>query len=101
MLDLSSNHIRKVRVTKSGEDRLRTQLRLDCALKTLDLRPAALSESAIMFVRAFRTKDRSRHRSLQENVTARMDELARSAARPALGAIPVNAEAVIFANRAE
>src|SRR5215472_5593573 len=101
MLDLSSNHIRKVRIARSGEDPLRARLRMDSTLRTLDLHPPTIAESAIMFVKTLRTADRRRSRQLQESVTIRLNELARSAARPALVVPPANAEAVIFANRAE
>ncbi len=63
-----------------------------------------MGASAVLCVRQMSVHVRSRNRYMQLGngiLGEEMERLARLAARPALGAVPVNAEAVLFADRAE
>jgi hypothetical protein len=83
--------------------------RFESALAAADIQPRGLSREAILIVRRLRTPALAWERSLEPGalrpwesaVRARLDELARRAARPFLSPVPSDAEAVLFADRAE
>src|SRR5262245_37615296 len=103
--------LRRVRVRQSGLDPLTTRLRTGRLLAAADLRPAGLAPSAILCVRHFPDPlpgALGLHRgsarpaaSWARAATAALDDLVAGAARPALGPVPANARAVLFADRAE
>jgi len=92
-------------------DPLTARLRLEPQLATAELRPRGLSPSAVLCVRRIAdplpgrlTLDSAQARPPPEWERAFVDALTRllrSAARPAHEAVPANAEAVLFADRAE
>jgi hypothetical protein len=101
----------RLRVEDVRRDPLATRGALDRALAGADLRPRGLPPAAILVVRTLRdplprrlTLDRGGMGPPPEwehAVAAALDELARGAARPAHDAVPANADAVLFADRAE
>lgn len=92
-------------------DALSTRLRLESLLGAADLRPRSLAPSAILCVRrlvdplpgalSLRRLDLRPPPSWERAIGLALDDLARRAARPADGAVPPSAEAVVFADRAE
>jgi hypothetical protein len=92
-------------------DPLTARLRLEPQLATAELRPRGLPPSAVLCVRRIAdplpgrlTLDSAQARPPPEWERAFVDaleRLLRSAARPAHEAVPANAEAVLFADRAE
>jgi hypothetical protein len=92
-------------------DPLTARLRLEPQLATAELRPSGLPPSAVLCVR--RIADPLPGRLVLDSAQARpppewerafveaLTRLLRSAARPAHEAVPANAEAVLFADRAE
>ena len=102
---------RHLRVKGQGLDPTLTQLRVTSLLNAADIQPAGLTPSAIVCIRRLRT---SRHVPLslqhggvrpphawEQSVTASLEQMIQHAARPILGPVPANAEAVIFADQAE
>jgi hypothetical protein len=81
-------------------DRLAARQRTERALQAASLHPSGLSRDAILVVRRL-TARRAGTAGWEQAVNARLDQLARQAARPIEGAVPANAEAVIFADRSE
>ena len=92
-------------------DPLTARLRLEPQLASAELRPSGLPPSAVLCVRRIAdplpgrlTLDATQARPPPEWERAFVDALTRllrSAARPALEAVPANAEAVLFADHAE
>lgn len=93
------------------EDRLAAGLRVSHLLNTVDFEPAGFSPSATLIVRRLRDP---MPRQLQADAWAiratrmweqaaqsDLSELSRQAARPAKGFVPLNAEAVLFADKGE
>ena len=106
-----STLITRLRVRGSGLDPILTQLRITSLFNSARLDPSGLAPSAIVFIRKLRDPLpgalQLRQGSVppplvwEQAVTAALDQLVRRAARPALGAVPANAEAVIFLERSE
>lgn len=99
-----------LRVHGAGLDPLLARLRLTSLLDAAALHPAGLAPSAIVCIRALRDplpgalQVRGGARppvAWERAVAASLDALVRRAARPSLGAVPANADAVLFADRAE
>ena len=103
----------RLRVRCSGLDPLATRQRIESLLNTADLHPPGLAPSAILCIRTLRdplpgslqlrqgSGGMRPPRAWEQAVIASLDQSVRQAARPALGAVPANAEAVIFTDRAE
>lgn len=111
LVEPGKTYVRRLRAAGDGRDALALRLRLERALSGADLHPKGLPADAILCVR--RLSDR-RARALlasgraglaasdwERAVSDALERLARSAARPARGAVPANAEAVIFRDQAE
>lgn len=103
-------HIRRLRASDPGRDALGLRSRLGSALARVDLHPHGLPEAAILCVRRLRHPladalvvwgDARRTEAWVRAVRTDLDSVARRAVRPALSAVPANAEAVLFADRAE
>ena len=85
--------IRRVHIRDRASDALAARLRTERALALVELRPRGLAPGAILIVRSLRAR--------VADAPEALEELLRSAARPALGAVPASAQAVLFASRAE
>jgi hypothetical protein len=85
--------VRRLRVRDGQADAVAARLRTERALAAVELQPRGLPPAAILLVRSLRT-------TIAEAPTA-LDELLRVAARPAREAVPAQARAVLFGNRAE
>ena len=102
---------RHLRVKGSGLDPTLTQLRVASLLNAADIHPAGLAPSAIVCIRRLRDPlpgTLQLHsggvrpaRAWEQALTSSLNQLVQRAARPALGMVPANAEAVLFADRAE
>ena len=103
--------IGRLRIRTDSPDPAALRLRGAAALRSLDLQPPSMPPQAILCIRAMRdplpgTVDlRSSHSPRAEvwerAARAQIASLMRRAARPALGPVPVSAEAVLFADRSE
>ena len=103
--------IARVRVNANKLDPLAARLRLARILNEVRLRPRGLPASAIVFVKKLRDpmpgalnlscKAGPSPAAWEDALGGSLDELARSAARPALGYVPANAECVWFLDRSE
>jgi hypothetical protein len=85
--------VRRLRIRDGRSDAITARLHTERALAAVDLRPHALPPGAVLLVR-----------SLQARIgeaPAALDELLRSAARPARQTTPAAAKAVVFASEAE
>ncbi len=101
----------RLRVRAAGLDPLTTQQRVTGLLSAVSLQPTELSASAILIVRQLRDprpgtlhlqyRDVRPPPAWEQALQSEIDRLAREAARPITGAVPANAQAVIFADRAE
>jgi hypothetical protein len=101
----------QLRVSGAGVDAAIAQLRLSTVLNNAISHPPALPASAIVFIRKLvdplpRSLRLQRYElrpsaAWQQALNARLESLIASAARPALGAVPANAEAVVFSDRSE
>jgi hypothetical protein len=101
----------RVLVRGSELERTSARLRLEATLGGCDLRPPGLAPAALLFVRRLSAPpgialplDGGGVRPPPEWETAlvgALEQALRSAARPALGAVPAAASAVLFADRAE
>jgi hypothetical protein len=85
--------VRRLRVRGAGSDAVAARLRTERALADLELRPRSLPPAAILLVRSLRTR--------LGDAPGAIEELFRTAPRPAHGAAPAGAAAVVFANQAE
>jgi hypothetical protein len=103
-------NICRLRVRGGERDSLSLQNHLAQLLAGADTHPGGLPASAILVVRALRGPlpqmvRRRRETRLppvwEQMVRATLDDLARRAARPAREAVPADAQAVVFADRAE
>lgn len=102
--------INKLRLQGSGQPLLARQ-RVEAALGLMELQQAHASRDAIMVVRKLRVPgpaalweqsfDMVTLRDWQARLQEQMALISRNAARPAAGPVPANADAVIFADRAE
>ncbi len=111
IVEPGKTYIGKVRATSNERDTLALQLRLGSTLSATNLHPPGLPARAILCIRKFRdplpgslhlqrTGMRPPH-AWEQAVLASLKQLAEHAAHPARYAVPSNAEAVIFADRAE
>ncbi len=107
-IDADSTIIGRLRARSDG-DELAARVRLGHSLARAELRPTGLSPTAVLCVRRLRdphpgalAAPGSRAAlAWQESLRAVLDKLARSAVRPAREWVPPDAEAVLFADRAE
>jgi len=103
--------VRKLRVASRDPDPSALRRRLERVLSSANLSPSNLPPSAILCVRRLRDPlpgtlsiDRGEMRPSprwEQAVHASLDQMVRRAARPAQGMVPADAEAVLFADRAE
>src|ERR1044072_2885192 len=105
-LEPGKTYVRRLSAVSSERDALALRLRLERALAGADFHPPGLPASAILCVQRLRerreraTRERERgalaFSEWQRSVADAIGRLARNAASPARGAVPANAEAVIF-----
>ncbi len=103
--------IRKLRATYAGRDTHALESHLRRVLSAMNLHPAGLPPRAIVCIRVLRDPlpgslrlDQRETRpppAWERALGASLDKLVRSAVRPALGAVPASAEAVLFMDRSE
>jgi hypothetical protein len=103
--------IRRLRMRGKSTDPLHDQLRLSNILNSSDVRPRALPQAAILCIRNLKDPlpgtlklDESQRMSSTEWENAAIgsiERMAGNASRPILGSAPLNADAVLFADRAE
>jgi len=103
--------VSRLRVVSPGDDALAVQLRVSNLLGASWLEPSGLPPSAIVVIRKLvdPLPGRLPLRGLagrpplvwEQAVSAAIDRLVRRAARPALGAVPADAQAVIFVDISE
>jgi len=101
----------RLRIRSRSADPQAEQQRIERMLRSATLHPSGLPESATLVVRRLADPLPSRLRagpsdlmpdaSWQRAVTASLEKLAASAARPAYGAVPAETDAVLFYDRAE
>jgi hypothetical protein len=101
----------RLRIRSKSSDPQTEKQRVERMLRSTTLHPSGLPESSILIVRRLADPLPSRLRagprdllpeaSWQRAVTAALEALAASAARPAFGAVPVDSNAVLFCDRAE
>jgi hypothetical protein len=101
----------RLRIRSRSSDPQTEQQRIERMLRSATLHPGGLPESATLVVRRLADPLPSRLRagpldlapdaSWQRAVTASLEKLAASAARPAYGAVPAETDAVLFYDRAE
>ena len=101
----------RLRVRGAPPDPLSVRLRVASLLESTDPRPGGLPPTAIVCIRRLRDplpgtlplwRAGARPPAAWERaVRSRIDTLARQAARPALGPVPADAEAVLFVDQAE
>jgi hypothetical protein len=103
--------VTRLRVRCSGIDPLSAQLRVTSLLDSARLHPTGLAPSAVVIIRKLRDPlpgvvqlQQGQVRpplAWEQAVATALEQLVRRAARPALAAVPANAEAVMFADQAE
>lgn len=103
--------VTRVRIKTSQLDPLTAQRQVASALNSLSLHPAGLPASAILCIRTLPdpkpgllrlpANDMRATQTWGQAVNHSIDQLARQAARPILGAVPAKVEAVLFADRSE
>ena len=101
----------RLRIEGARVDPAFAQLRLSTLLNNAVSHPAALPPSAIVFIRRLvdplphsiriQQHDIRPPAAWQQALNAKLETLVTNAARPALGAVPSNAEAVVFLDRSE
>jgi hypothetical protein len=101
----------RLRIRSKSSDPQAEQQRIERMLRSATLHPSGLPESATLVVRRLADPLPSRLRagpfdllpdaSWQRAVTASLEKLAASAARPAYGAVPAETDALLFYDRAE
>src|SRR5579859_1024953 len=101
----------RLRIRSRSSDPQAEQQRIERMLRSATLHPSGLPESATLVVRRLADPLPSRLRagpydllpdaSWQRVVTASLEKLAASAARPAYGAVPAETDAVLFYDHAE
>lgn len=111
LVEPGNAYIGTLRAIGPVQDALALRIRLHGALSAIDLHPADLPASAIVFIRKLRAplprtlrfeRDGVCPPSVWEQaVTVSIDQLIRGAARPALGPVPASAEAVVFLDQSE
>src|SRR5947207_1171338 len=100
--------IGRMRVASRDGDSLALRCLWSRWLSAVDWRPPGLPVSGILCIRQLRGEPLPAacgaigpDPEWEQAVRARLEHLARAAARPALGSVPAGAEAVVFADRAE
>lgn len=113
MWDTGRVQINKISMRRRAGDMdpLLSRQRLTSLLQAADLQPGGLPASAILCVRklldplpeSLRLRSDSAGTSLEweQKVSASLERMARSAARPARESVPASAEAIVFFDRAE
>jgi len=102
--NLTGTSIRYASVRGANLDGIAARRNTERLLAQMHEAVPGMSESAVLCVRELSVHVRSRARYMQSGssvMDAEMERLARNAARPALGPVPANAEAVVFADKAE
>jgi len=107
----NTTFVGRLRIRSRSSDPQAEQQRIERMLRSATLHPSGLPESAMLVVRRLADPLPSRLRagpydllpdaSWQRAVTASLEKLAASAARPAYGAVPAETDAVLFYDRAE
>ena len=107
----NTTFVGRLRIRSRSSDPQAEQQRIERMLRSATLHPSGLPESATLVVRRLADPLPSRLRagpydllpdaSWQRAVTASLEKLAASAARPAYGPVPVETDAVLFYDRAE
>jgi hypothetical protein len=103
----AAERVARVTVRGARGDPAATRGRLDLALGGVTLAPASLPPAAVLLVRRVADPlpgaalDPRRRTAWAAAARARMEELARGAARPAAEVVPAGAEAVVFTDLAE
>ena len=109
--DDTTTRVARLRIRGKIASAPAAQLRVAAVLGNTDIFPFGVARSAIVFIRKLsdplpgvlrlqRNEMQPPH-IWQEALTSALDQLVRNAARPALEAVPANANAVIFLDRAE
>jgi hypothetical protein len=111
IVEAGKTYVRRLRALSTSRDELALRLRLERTLSHASLHPSWLPPSAILCVRKLRGETaspqnafgngRGREADWERVVAARLETLARRAARPAREAVAAGAEAVIFDDQAE
>lgn len=109
IIEDNETRIRRLRVTSNERDVLALRLHLDRILESADLRPSGLPSGAVMCIRNLRVPTRlpielrdSRFADeWKASINTSLEQFVRRAARPALEAVPLDARAVIFRDRAQ
>jgi len=111
IVEQGKTYIGKVRATSSERDTLALRIRLSSILSTINLHPPGLPGSAIVCIRKFHDPLPGSLRlqnsgtrppyAWEQAVQASLKQLVERGAYPARDAVPSNADAVIFADRAE
>jgi hypothetical protein len=110
-VEAGKTYVRRLRALSTSRDATALRLRLERTLSHATLHPAWLPPSAILCVRKLRGEGASASHAFNNSrgasadweraVAARLDSLARRAARPAREAVAASAEAVIFDDQSE
>lgn len=110
-IEPGTTYVNKLRAASGAEDTLALRIRYERALAGARLDPPGLPASAILCVRklrdplpgGLRIESGSAQTPLawERAVAESLDQLLKRAARPALGYVPLNAEAVVFLDRPE
>jgi hypothetical protein len=104
-----STCLQKVRLAARGRDPLLLQLRLSSALQAATFHPSGLPAEAILCVRrlafpstkALLLEEARLPSAWEQALTASLETITSQAYRPALGVLPGDVPAVLFADRAE
>ena len=104
-------YIRRLRVAGRLSDAPAWRYRAEAALNAANLEPSGLPKSAILCIRKLRNRRCARPDTAHESThpatswpgvaAAAVKQCARTAVRPARGAVPANAEAVLFTDASE
>jgi hypothetical protein len=110
-VEAGKTYVRRLRALSTSRDGLALRLRLERTLSHASLHPAWLPPSAILCVRRLRgetssaphafANSRGASADWERAIAARLDTLARRAARPARETVAAGAEAVIFEDQSE
>ena len=110
VVEHNRTYVAKVRVRSSSRETMSLRLRLNQALTSLDLHPAGLPSSAVAIIRKLEDPAPGSLKlhdaagvpvAWAQAVAASLDQIVRRAARPALERVSADADAVLFADRAE
>ncbi|HEX6186421.1 MAG TPA: hypothetical protein VFZ44_21195 [Pyrinomonadaceae bacterium] len=111
IVEAGKTYVRRLRAFSTSRDALALRMRLERTLSQANLHPAWLPPSAILCVRQLRGEDapaapalhgrRAAAPDWERAIAARIETLARRAARPAREVVAAGTEAVIFDDQAE